>query len=436
MFETLTERLNGLFRRLTGGGRLSEKDIEEALREVRLALLEADVNLRVARDFTARVREQALAAEILESLTPGQQVVKIVHAEMVSLLGETTALLTSSFQPPSVVMLVGLQGSGKTTTTAKLALHLKKQGQRPLLMSADPYRPAAVEQLAVLGSQLDIPVVEGSGLPLEMAPKALDQAQQGGHHWLLVDTAGRLHIDEQMMAEVRGLSQALSPAEVLLVVDAMTGQDGVRVAEEFHNQMGLTGFILTKLDGDARGGVALSVRAVTGVPIKFVGIGEKAEALEPFHPDRMASRILGMGDVLTLIEKAEEAFDEKQAMEMEKKVRSGELTLEDFLGQLQQLKKMGPLPQLMEMVPGMSGMMNKLPPMDEGKLKRVEAIIFSMTLEERQHPQIIGGSRRRRIARGSGTQPQEVNQLLNQFSQMQKLMKQVQKGRGLLKLFG
>ncbi|MDP6783745.1 MAG: signal recognition particle protein, partial [Dehalococcoidia bacterium] len=338
--------------------------------------------------------------------------------------------------PPSVVMLVGLQGSGKTTTAAKLALDLKKQGERPLLMSADPYRPAAVEQLAVLGLQLDIPVVGGSGLPQEMAPKALKQARQGGHNWLLVDTAGRLHIDEEMMAEVRGLSQALSPAEVLLVVDAMTGQDGVRVAEDFHSQMGLTGLILTKLDGDARGGVALSVRAVTGVPIKFAGIGEKVEALEPFHPDRMASRILGMGDVLTLIEKAEEAFDEKQAREMEKKVRSGEFTLEDFLGQLQQLKKMGPLPQLMEMVPGMSGMMNKLPPMDEGKLKRVEAIIFSMTPEERRHPQLIGGSRRRRIARGSGTQPHEVNQLLNQFSQMQKLMKQLQRGRGLLKLFG
>jgi signal recognition particle subunit SRP54 len=436
MFETLTERLNGLFRRLTGGGRLSEKDIEEALREVRLALLEADVNFRVARDFTARVREQALGADVLESLTPGQQVVKIVHAELVSLLGETAALLAPSNQPPSVVMLVGLQGSGKTTTTAKLALHLKKQGQRPLLMPADPYRPAAVEQLEVLGRQLDIPVVEGSGLPLEMAPKALDQARQGGHNYLLVDTAGRLHIDEEMMAEVRGLSQALSPAEVLLVVDAMTGQDGVRVAEEFHSQMGLTGLILTKLDGDARGGVALSVRAVTGVPIKFAGIGEKVEALEAFHPDRMASRILGMGDVLTLIEKAEEAFDEKQAQELEKKVRSGEFTLEDFLGQLQQLKKMGPLPQLMEMVPGMSGMMNKMPPMDEGKLKRVEAIIFSMTPEERRHPQLIGGSRRKRIARGSGTQPHEVNQLLNQFSQMQKLMKQLQRGRGLLKLFG
>lgn len=436
MFETLTERLNGLFRRLTGKGRLSEKDIEEALREVRLALLEADVNLRVARDFTARVRERAMGADVLESLTPGQQVVKIVHAELVSLLGETAAVLTPSPQPPSVVMLVGLQGSGKTTTTAKLALYLKKQGQRSLLMSADPYRPAAGEQLAVLGRQLEVPVVEGGGPPLELAQKALKQARQEGHSYLLVDTAGRLHIDEQMMAEVRALREALSPAEVLLVVDAMTGQDGVRVAEEFHRQAGLTGIILTKLDGDARGGVALSVRAVTGVPIKFAGVGERVEALEPFHPDRMASRILGMGDVLTLIEKAEEAFEEKKAQEMEQKVRAGELTLEDFLWQLQQLKKMGPLPQLLEMVPGMSGLMNKMPPMEEGKLQKVEAIVLSMTPEERVHPQLIGGSRRRRIARGSGTQPQEVNQLLNQFSQMQKLMKQLQKGRGLLKLFG
>ncbi|MEK7848253.1 MAG: signal recognition particle protein [Chloroflexota bacterium] len=434
MFETLTERLNGLFRRLTGKGRLTEKDIEEALREVRLALLEADVSLRVVRDFTTRVRERALGAEVLESLTPGQQVVKIVHEEIVRLLGETAAVLAPSPQPPSVAMLVGLQGSGKTTTAAKLALHLKKQGQRPLLMSADPYRPAAGEQLAVLGRQLGLPVVEGGGPPLEVARKALQQARQEGHNWLLVDTAGRLHIDEEMMAEVQRLREALSPAEVLLVVDAMTGQDGVRVAEEFHRQAHLTGLILTKLDGDARGGVALSVRAVTGVPIKFVGMGERVEALEPFYPDRMASRILGMGDVLTLIEKAEAAFEEKKAREMEKKARAGELTLEDFLWQLQQLKKMGPLSQVLEMMPGMSNLMSKMPPLDESRLKRVEAIVLSMTPEERQHPEVIGGSRRRRIARGSGTQPQEVNQLLNQFYQVQKLIKQFQKGRGLLGL--
>ena len=433
MFEALSERLGEVFRRLAGKGRLTEKDIDEGLRQVRLALLEADVNLRVVKEFIGRVRERSLKAEVLEHLSPGQQVVKIVYEEMVSLLGERSPL-TPAPHPPSCLMLVGLQGSGKTTTAAKLALHLRRQGQRSLLVPADPRRPAAREQLVTLGRQVNIPVLE-EDIPLEALPaRATREGHQQAASWLIVDTAGRLHIDEALMQELRELREGLKPAEVLLVVDAMTGQDGVRVAEEFHKGVGLTGAILTKMDGDARGGVALSVRWVTGVPIKFLGTGEKPEALEPFYPDRVASRILGMGDVLTLIERAEEAWDEKRAQAMEQKLKKGDLDLEDFLEQLEQVQRMGPISQIIEMMPGLGGLAKSLPAGQEKQLKRMQAIIQSMTPEERHQPQLIDGSRRRRIARGSGTTPQEVNQLLNQFRQLQKLAKGLGRGKGLMNL--
>ena len=433
MFETLSERLGEVFRRLAGKGRLSEKDIEEGLREVRMALLEADVNLKVVKDFTARVKERCLQADVLQHLSPAQQVVKIVHEELVGLLGEK-APLSPAPHPPSVLMLVGLQGSGKTTTAAKLALHLRKQGQRALLLPMDPRRPAAREQLMVLGRQLNVPVLEDEA-PLEVLPKlALERAKELGVGWVIADTAGRLHIDRELMTELREMRDRLSPSEVLLVVDAMTGQDGVAVAQEFHQGVALTGVILTKMDGDARGGVALSVRSVTGVPIKFMGTGEKPEALEPFYPDRLASRILGMGDVLTLIEKAQDAWDEKKAQEVEKKLKKGELGLEDVVEQLETLQKMGPVSQIIGMVPGLGGLASRLPEGQEDKLKRTKAIIQSMTPRERREPQIIDGSRRRRIARGSGTTPQEVNQLLNQFRQMQKLVKQMGRGKGLMSM--
>ncbi|MBI2860236.1 MAG: signal recognition particle protein [Chloroflexi bacterium] len=425
MFEILTDKLNQVFRALGSRGKLTEKDVDEALRQVRLALLEADVNFKVVKDFVARVRERSLGAEVLQSLTPAQQMIKIVNEELIATLGEQSRLTPSS-QPPSVAMLVGLQGYGKTTTAAKLALHLKNAGHRPLLVAADNRRPAAVEQLATLGRQLDIPVhSEPPGTSSkDICSRALSRAKGLGITWVIVDTAGRLHIDEEMMAEVEQLRRVLKPDEVLLVVDAMTGQDAVRVAEEFHSRVQLTGLVLTKMDGDARGGAALSIRWVTGVPIKFIGVGEKAEALEPFYPDRLASRILGMGDVLTFIEKAEATLDEQQARELEKKVKSARFDLEDFLSQLKMLKKMGPLGQLAEMLPGMSRLTSKLPAgVEEKQLVKVEAIILSMTPEERRNPGVIGGSRRKRIARGSGTLPQDVNQLLNQFSQMQKLMK-------------
>src|SRR3990172_3239404 len=433
MFEVLSERLGEVFRRLAGKGKLSEKDIEEGLRQVRLALLEADVNLKVVKEFTARVRERCLKAEVLEHLSPAQQVVKVVYEELVGLLGER-APLSPAPHLPSVLMLVGLQGSGKTTTAAKLALHLRRQGQRSLLVPLDPRRPAAREQLMVLGRQLNVPVLEDQA-PIEALPKlALERAGGLGVGWVIADTAGRLHIDQELMGELREIRDRLSPSEVLLVVDAMTGQDGVRVAEEFHRGVGLTGVILTKMDGDARGGVALSVRWVTGVPIKFLGTGEKPEALEPFYPDRVASRILGMGDVLTLIERAEEAWDEKRAQAMEQKLKKGDLDLEDFLEQLEQVQRMGPISQIIEMMPGLGGLAKSLPAGQEKQLKRMQAIIQSMTPEERHQPQLIDGSRRRRIARGSGTTPQEVNQLLNQFRQLQKLAKGLGRGKGLMNL--
>jgi signal recognition particle subunit SRP54 len=426
MFEILTEKLAKVFRGLSGKGKLSEKDIDNALRQVRLALLEADVNFKVVKDFIARVRERSIGAQVLESLTPAQQIIKIVNEELIKTLGEGQSHLVASPHPPSVAMVVGLQGSGKTTTSAKLALHLKHSGQRPLLVAADNRRPAAIEQLVTLGEQQNIPVyreaVDVSSK--DVCAHALAKAKELAATWVIVDTAGRMHIDEPMMAELAQLKEKLKPSEVLLVVDAMTGQDAVRMAEEFNSRLGLSGLILTKMDGDARGGAALSIRWVSGVPIKFIGIGEKVDAFEPFYPDRLASRILGMGDVLTFIEKAEKTFDKRRVKELEKKVRTASFNLEDFLSQLKELRKMGPIDQLVEMLPGASQMARQLPAgVEEKQLEKVEAMILSMTPEERRKPDIIDGSRRRRIARGSGVKPQDINQLLNQFRQMQKLMK-------------
>jgi signal recognition particle subunit SRP54 len=431
MFESLSDKLQGVFDRLGRKGKLTEQDVDEALREVRLALLEADVNFRVVRSFVAKVRDRAVGSEVLQSLSPAQQVVKIVHDELVALLGEA-GRLNSSSAPPLVIMLVGLQGSGKTTTAAKLALHLRKQGQRPLLVAADPYRPAAISQLQQLGKNIDVPVFTQSGVaPPELCLAAVRQARSAGQSAVIFDTAGRLHVDEELMAELVAIKERTSPADILLVADAMSGQDAVKVAEEFHAQVGITGLILTKLDGDARGGAALSVREVTGVPIKFVGVGERPEALEPFHPDRLASRILGMGDVLSLIERAQEVFDQDRAQELQKKMRTATFDLEDFLEQMRQVRKMGPLSQVLEMVPGFSKMMKNAgeAQVDESELKRIEAIILSMTGDERHRPEVIGGSRRRRIARGSGTTTADVNQLLNQFKQAQQMMKAMAGGK-------
>lgn len=433
MFESLSERLQGVFNRLRNKGVLTEKDIDEALREVRVALLEADVNFKVARDFLARVRERALGAHVLQGLNPAQQVIKIVNEELITVLGGGQSKLELPASP-SVVMLVGLQGSGKTTMAAKLALHLRKAGRRPLLVAADVRRPAAIQQLITLGKQVDVPVYSEDPrvAPPIICRNAIKQAKDAAHDVVILDTAGRLAIDQPMMDELRQIREKASPHEVLLVADAMTGQDAVRVAEEFHRQVGLTGLILTKVDGDARGGAALSIRAVTGVPIKFMGVGEKVENIEPFYPDRLASRILGMGDMLSLIEKAQATFDQKQAAAMEEKLRSARFDLEDFLEQMQQLRKMGPLQQVMEMIPGL-GNLAKLPEMNEvaseKQLKRVEAIIRSMTAEERQNPNIIEGRRKKRIAAGSGTTVQDVNALLNQFRQMQRMMKMAAGGR-------
>lgn len=431
MFETLTEKLQGTFDKLARKGRLNEKDVDEGLREVRIALLEADVNYKVVKDFIARVRERAVGAEVTRSLTPVQQVIKIVNEELVALLGRP-GKIDMSGESPHVVMLVGLQGCGKTTTAAKLALQLRKQGQRPLLVAADTRRPAAVRQLEILGKELDIAVhSEGTAVPPpRICANAVERAKKAAYGVVILDTQGRLHVDDQLMAELEEIRGAVSPSEMLLVADAMTGQDAVRAAQEFHSRVGLTGLILTKMDGDARGGAALSMRSVTGVPIKLLGTGEKSGDLEAFHPDRLASRILGMGDVVTLIERAQEAFDEDQARSMEKKLRTATFTLEDFLDQLQQVKKMGPMSQVLGMVPGLSGLAREIPDeITDKQLIRIEAIISSMTPEERQNPRIIGGSRKRRIARGSGTNVQEVNQLLGQFRQINKVMKQMSNGR-------
>ena len=436
MFEALADRLNGVFQKLTSRGRLTEKDVDEGLRQIRLALLEADVNFRVARDLVAQVREQAVGGEVLESLSPGQQVVKIVQEELTNVLTGGDHTLTRANKPPTVVMLVGLQGSGKTTTAAKLALQL---GQSPLLIAADLRRPAAIEQLATLGKQLGIPVYQedpASSNPVKVAKAGVEQAQRTGAEWAIVDTGGRLHVDDEMMAEMEEVKAATRPDEILLVVDAMTGQDAVQAAQEFHDRVNITGLILTKLDGDARGGAAISITRVTGVPIKFIGVGEKTDALEPFYPDRLASRILGMGDVLTLIEKAQQTVDEKQAKELERKMRQATFDLEDYLEQFQNVKKMG-FSQVLDMIPGLSQARNRMPEQfDEKRLVRFEAIIQSMTPEERHNPDILNGRRRRRIAMGSGTTPQDVNQLLNQFRQTQKLMKQLTKARSPRDLMG
>jgi len=442
VFETLGNRLQGTFENLRRRGKLSESDVDAAMREIRLALLEADVNYKVVKNFVSRVRERAVGQEVMRSLTPGQQVVKIVNEELITTLGEP-GRLNLGMQSPAVIMLVGLQGSGKTTMAAKLALHLRKQGRRPLLVAADVYRPAAIDQLEVLGRQLDVPVYS-QGVdadPVKVCAGGVRQAQQQGLTVVLLDTAGRLNIDEMKMDELRGIKSKVQPIETLLVADAMTGQEAVRVATDFDDAVDLTGLIMTKIDGDARGGAAISMREVTGVPMKFLGTGEKVTALEEFHPDRMASRILGMGDVLTLIEKAQTELDQEEAELAGKRLMSGQFNLEDFLKQMQQVRRMGPLGQLLEMVPGMGKMTGDVDLSGaEDELKRIEAIIRSMTPQERRNPKVIKASRKRRIAAGSGTTVQDVNALLRQFKEMQRMMKQLSKGRGrgrnLANLFG
>lgn len=431
MFENLTDKLQEVFSKLAKRGKLSEGDVDAALREVRVALLEADVNYKVVKDFVARVRERAVGAEVMRTFMPAQQVVKIVNEELIKTLGEPSKLDLSG-SPPHVIMLVGLQGSGKTTTAAKLALRLRKSGHRPLLVAADPRRPAAVTQLEVLGKQLDIPVYEeGSDVPPPtVCANAVRRAEESAYNTVILDTGGRLHIDEELMRELAEIKKNVSPQEVLLVADAMTGQDAVRAADDFNQRVGLTGLILTKADGDARGGAAISIRSVTGVPIKFLGVGEKTDALEPFYPDRLASRILGMGDILSLIERAETALDQEEALAVGRKLAKGEFDLEDFRRQLREVKKMGPLSQILDMIPGFSQISQELSPeITDQQMKRIEAIVNSMTLEERHNPQIINASRKRRIARGSGTTVQEINRLLGQFRQMQRMMKQLTSGR-------
>ena len=425
IFSSLSEKLQDTFKRLKGKGKLSESDIDAAMREVRIALLEADVNFKVVKKFIANVKERAIGSEVLESLTPGQQVIKIVNDELVNLMGETEASITFASKPPTVIMMVGLQGSGKTTSSAKLAKTFKKKGRSPLLAACDIYRPAAIKQLEVLGGQLEVPVFSrGQENPVLIAEEAITHAKNNGNDIVIIDTAGRLHIDEELMAELKNIKEQVNPTEILLVVDAMTGQDAVNVAETFDQNFAITGLILTKLDGDTRGGAALSIREVTGKPIKFVGMGEKLDALETFHPDRMASRILGMGDVLTLIEKAQENFDINKAKEMEAKLRNEQFTLEDFLDQLQQMKSMGPLEDILGMIPGMNKQFKNLH-VDEKDLVHTEAIIQSMTIKERVNPEIISGSRKKRIAAGSGTKVQDVNKLLKQFQEARKMMKQI-----------
>ncbi|MFO7773226.1 MAG: signal recognition particle protein [Dehalococcoidia bacterium] len=432
MLEVLTQKLTSVFDKLGRKGKLSEGDIDDALRQVRMALLEADANFKVVKEFLPRVRERALGSEVLRSLTPAQQIIKIVNEELIAILGGEPGRLASVTELPAVALLVGLQGSGKTTTAVKLAVQLKQAGQRPLLVAADTRRPAAIEQLKLLGAQNDIPVhsEDASVAPPTICQHAFKQARERGLTWVIVDTQGRLHIDEALMKELADVKSVLKPAEVLLTVDAMIGQDAVRVAQEFHSQIGLTGLILTKMDGDARGGAALSIRFVTGVPIKYLGTGEKIDALEVFHPDRLASRILGMGDMLTFIERAETTFDQQQVKNLEEKMRAGHFDLEDLLSQMRQIHKMGSLGRLVEMIPGFSKFAPHLPDAEgEKQLDKIEAIILSMTYEERRNPAIIDGKRRSRIARGSGTTPRDVNQLLNQFREIQKLTKSVRGGR-------
>ena len=425
VFEGLSGKLQETIKKLRGAGRVSEKDVKDIMREIKLALLEADVNFKVVKDFINKVSERAVGQDVLESLTPGQQVIKIVHEELINLMGNEASKVTFSPRPPTVYMMVGLQGSGKTTTSGKLASLLRKQGKNPLLVACDVYRPAAIKQLQVVGGQLNIPVftIGDKISPVDIAKAAVEHAKSKQYDLVIIDTAGRLHIDEELMGELVDIKGAVKPHEILLVVDSMTGQDAVNVAEHFNQKLGIDGVVLTKLDGDTRGGAALSVRAVTGKPIKFAGMGEKLSDLEPFHADRMASRILGMGDVLSLIEKAQEAFDEKKALEMERKMRTQQFTLDDFLDQMQQLKKMGPLNQVLGMLPGMNTKALQNVEIDEKKMGHVEAIIKSMTRHERNEPSIINGSRRKRIAAGSGTTIQEVNKLLKDFEEMKKMFK-------------
>jgi signal recognition particle subunit SRP54 len=433
MFETLTDRLQGAFKKFGSRGVVTEEDLDQALREVRMAMLEADVNFKVVREFTSRVKERALGAEVLKSLTPAQQVIDIVRQELVDILGGEAPKLASSLQPPTVIMVVGLQGSGKTTSVAKLANLLKKEGNRPLLAACDIYRPAAVDQLVTLAGQIDVPIHhEGTETkPREIALNALEKAKRMNATHLLVDTAGRLHVDEAMMGEVADLRKALKPSEVLFVADAMAGQDAVNAAKEFHDHVNTTGLILTKMDGDARGGAALSIRAVTGVPVKFIGMGEKTDAVELFPPDRLAGRILGMGDMLTLIEKAKATMGDEDTDRFGEKLKKGTFDLQDFVDQLRKVRSMGPLGQLVQMLPGFNKIKMQLDvdDMDDSFFAQAEAIVLSMTPWERRHPEKIDGKRRKRIARGSGTSPQQVNQLLKQFFEAKKLAKSITTGK-------
>ena len=436
-FENLSNKLQEVFKQLRGKGKLTEADVKAAMREVKIALLEADVNFKIVKSFIKTVTERAVGTEVLEGLNPGQQVIKIVHEELIALMGSTQSQLTFSKRPPTVYMMVGLQGAGKTTSSGKLAGQLRKQGRNPLLVACDIYRPAAIKQLQVVGKQYNIPVFEmGDQLsPVEISKRALEYAAENRNDVILIDTAGRLHINEELMQELQDIKEVVKPQEILLVVDAMTGQDAVTVAESFDSQLGIDGIIMTKLDGDARGGAALSVRSATNKPIKYIGMGEKMEDLEPFYPDRMASRILGMDDVLTLIDKVQQNIDEQEARQMQKKMLSNEFTLEDFLSQMQQIKKMGPLKDLMGMIPGMNQFRldDALQGVDPAKeMAKTEAIILSMTKEERSQPSILNGPRKKRIANGSGRSIAEVNRLLKQFEEMKKMMKQMnqmQKGK-------
>lgn len=423
-FESLSDKLESAFGRLRSKGSLNESDVKEAMREVRLALLEADVNYKVAKDFTQRVTERAIGSQVMESLTPAQMVIKIVNEELTELMGGTQTRLAYASHPPTIVMMCGLQGSGKTTHCAKIALKLKKENHRPLLVACDVYRPAAVKQLQVVGEQVGVPVFEqGQGDPVEISKQAVALAKDQGYDYVIIDTAGRLHIDRELMEELQNVKAAIHPHEILLVVDAMTGQDAVTVASTFDETLGIDGMVLTKMDGDTRGGAALSARAVTGKPIKFIGMGEKLDELDYFYPDRMASRILGMGDMLSLIEKAETALDEKKAAELEAKIRKNKFDLNDLLDQMQQVKKMGSMKDILSMLPGVGSKLKNVD-VDDGQLDRIQAIIFSMTPKERSNPDIINPSRKRRIAAGCGMQVEDVNRLLSQYRQMQKMMKQ------------
>ena len=432
-FESLGDKLQGVFKKLRGKGKLNEKDIKDAMREIKLALLEADVNFKIVKEFVNRVSEKALGAEILESLTPSQQLVKIVNDELTAMIGGEAARLEYSKKPPTVIMMAGLQGAGKTTATAKLALHLSKQGKRPLMVACDVYRPAAVKQLEVLGKQINQPIFQmGTDIsPVRIAKEAVEYALKHGNDPVILDTAGRLHIDEELMRELADIKAQTDPAEILLVVDAMTGQDAVNVAKTFNEQLEITGVILSKLDGDTRGGAALSVKQVTGKPIKFASVGEKLGDLDIFHPDRMASRILGMGDILSLVDKAQAEFDEKSTRELEAKIRKSQFDLDDFLEQLNQIKKLGSFSQILGMMPGVDRKMIEQVDTEENakRLVHIEAIIQSMTIEERRNPKIIAANRKIRIAKGSGTRVQDVNQLLKQFAEMQKVMKQFSGGK-------